>query len=132
MQERIIAKSTWSTLLDERRSTDILPCVKISLTDAHKDRDKIQIKHSIIIGKNKNPPAIIANTPMPDFKSFKQLLTVPKASPKALPTIGTKLDRASFAVLLLMLSVEEETKFCKSKRAVNTEVTILSEEFISL
>lgn len=78
-----------------------LPNPKISPNELHKLIEIIQIEHSNIIGRNIKNIAKIKKAPTPDFNKFTQPLTVEKASPSVLPTIGTQPLRRNFMVLLL-------------------------------
>ena len=63
----------------------------IRLTPAHTVTVSCHKRHCKTTGRKITHSARTANAVTPDFKVFTQLVTVPKASPRAPPTIGTKL-----------------------------------------
>ena len=60
--------------------------------------------------------AKMPNAPTPERNTLAQLCTVPNASPKAVPTIGTKLDTTNFTDLLVVTSTALPNNPCIERR----------------
>ncbi len=73
-------------------------------------------------GKKIKAPAKRPKAPTPDFRSLTQPVTVCKASPKALPTTGTKLLTTNLAAFAVVSSIEDATMLCTVSKPANTVI----------